>query len=112
MYDQNTLDKSADQVITALEVAIDDLEALRSEAADARAEAKKAEARALLEARALGYRSREERDAHATLESADLEAAADIAERIYRDKNTYVRVLQSQLELIRTRMVTNRDVRV
>ena len=108
----DNLDEAADQVISALEVAVDDLESLRSGAATARADAKKVEARALLDARDLGFKSREERDAYATLAAADLEAAADIAERVYRDKNTYIRVLQSQLELIRSRMATDRSMRV
>ena len=112
MNSPNSLEESADQIVLALEAAIDALEGLRNDAASTRSDARKAEAVALLEARDLGFRSREERDAHATLASADLEATADITERIYRDKLTYIRTLQSQLELIRTRMVTNRDLRV
>lgn len=111
MYD-NPLDGHADRIVEALEHAIDDLETLRTTAARADADAKRLRATALLEARDHGYRSREERDAHATLLAIDAEEAAAIAERAYRDANTYIRTLQSQLELIRTRMVTNREVRV
>lgn len=105
-------DEHADQIIAAMEEAKDDLERLRTDAASAAAEAKRIHARALLEARTIGLSSREEREAHATLQSADQAEAADIAERTYRDTLTYIRMLTSQLELARTRMVTERQIRV
>lgn len=105
-------DDEADRIIAAMEDAHDDLEHLRSVASSAAAEAKRTHARALLEARTIGLTSREERDAHATLAAADHLEAADIAERTYRDTLTYIRMLTSQLELARTRMVTERQIRV
>ena len=105
-------DEQADRIIEAMEQANDDLDRLRTVAASAAAEAKRIHARALLEARTIGLSSREEREAHATLASADAGEAADIAERTYRDTLTYIRVLTAQLELARTRMVTERSIRV
>lgn len=105
-------DDQADRIIEAMESAHDDLARLRSVASSAAAEAKRIHARALLEARTIGLSSREEREAHATLASADAAEAADIADRTYRDTLTYLRTLTSQLDLARTRMVTERSIRV
>ena len=82
-------DEQADRIIEAMETAHDDLDRLRTVAASAAAEAKRIHARALLEARTIGLSSREEREAHATLASADAGEAADIAERTYRDTLTF-----------------------
>lgn len=102
----------ADRLVEVLEEANDELDALRECAAATKADAERARAIALLEARGKGYTSREERDAHATLAAVDLQVIADIAERRYRDKQNYLRVLQSQLDLARTRIVSNRAISV
>lgn len=101
-----------DRIIEAMEETLDRLPLLRDTAARALADAKRTHARALLDARSQGYSSREEREAHATLEAADAQQAADIAERTYRDALTHLRLLQSQLDLARTRIVTERNLRV
>lgn len=108
----DTAEVEADAIIEALEAAVDGLSELRVQAAQAKNEAKRLHARALLEARSLGHTSREERDAHATLASADAEEAAEILERTYRDSLTYIRTLQTRLDLIRTQIVSRRDLRV
>ena len=110
-FDPN-LEEAADRIVDELDTAMSELTTLREEMSSTRADAERTYRTALLEARALGHTSREERDAHAVLQAIDQRAAADLAEMAYRDKNTYVRVLQSQLELIRTRMATNRALRV
>lgn len=107
-----TADTEADGVIDAMEAAVDSLDGLRTQAAGADAEAKRLHAIALLDARSLGFRSREERDAHATLASLEAREAADICERAYRDTLTYIRTLQTRLDLIRTQIVSNRDLRL
>jgi regulator of protease activity HflC (stomatin/prohibitin superfamily) len=108
----DTPDSEADHVIAAMEAAVDRLSDLRIAAARADTEAKRLQATALLEARTLGFRSREERDAHAVLASAEAQEAAAICERTYRDTLTYIRTLQTRLDLIRTQIVSNRDLRV
>ena len=107
-----TTDEAAEHVIAALEEAIDRLNDLRTTAAQADSEAKRLQATALLAARSQGYTSREERDAYATLQSVDAREAADICERTYRDTLTYIRTLQSRLDLIRTQIVSRREIRV
>lgn len=109
---QDTPEDEADHVIAEMEEALDRLGELRITAASTDAEAKRLHARALLAARSKGYTSREERDAYATLESVDAREAADICERSYRDTLTYIRTLQSRLDLIRTQIVSRRDIRV
>lgn len=108
----NTDETEVDRVIAALEAAVDGLSGLRIQAAKADAEAKRLHARALLDARRLGFTSREEREAHAVLSSVDAREAADIYERTYRDNLTYIRTLQTRLDLIRTQIVSQRDLRV
>lgn len=107
------LEERADTIIQSLEEANDSLEELGHMAATAKAEAKKVYARAILRATDAGHgKNREERLAYADLEAADAEATAEICERIYRDRLTWIRTLQSQLELIRTTMVTHRQIQV
>ena len=105
-------DMDAETVIEALEAAVDGLSDLRTLAAQTDAEAKRLHARALLDARGLGFTSREERDAHATLASIEARETADICERTYRDTLTYIRTLQARLDLIRTQIVSQRDLRL
>ena len=102
----------ADRLVDELEAVNDALDGLRHDASATRADAERARATALLEARSKGYTSREERDAYATLASVDLDALAFLAERRYRDTQNYIRVLQSQLDLARTRIVSNRGINV
>lgn len=108
----DTTDAAADRVIEAMEEAVDRLEPLRTTAARAESAAKEAHARALLAARGQGHRAREEREAYATLASIGQAETAAICERAYRDTLTYIRLLQSRLDLIRTQMVSHRDLRV
>lgn len=108
MYQQD----QSGRITEAMEQAYHDLDQLRQTAASAAADAKRTHATALLAARAHGYSSREERDAYANLQAADAQEAADIAERTYRDTLTYIRMLTAQLDLARTRMVTERQIRV
>lgn len=107
------IEQQIDTVIDSLEEAQDSLEELGRMAATAKAEAKKVYARAILNASEAGHgKNREERLAYADLEAADAEATAEICERIYRDRLTYIRTLQAQLDLFRTKMVTLRQIQV
>lgn len=101
-----------DTLLDTLEEAANDLGPLGRQAAQAHAEAKRQHATALLAARSRGYSSREEREAFATIEASNALEAADICERIYRDKLTYIRALQTRLDLIRSAIVTERHMQV
>lgn len=107
-----TVSDRAERLSNALEAAVDDLARLREHTATATAEAKRIYQTAILDARDHGCRNREERIAHAELAACDAQAAADIAQMTYRDQLTYIRVLQTQLDLARTEIVTQRQVSV
>lgn len=106
------LQERTETLVTALEDALDTLPKLRAAAATKAADAKKAYATAILDASTHGAKNREERVARADLASADLDAAAEIYERQYRDQLTYIRALQTQLDLVRTTIVTARQIQV
>lgn len=106
------LDAKVDDIIAALEEAADSLESYGRDAATATAEAKRVEATAMLGARNRGFRSGEERKAYAHLKASEEIETADILERRYKDRLTYIRTLQTRLDLVRSQMVTQRQMQV
>lgn len=106
------LDTEIERILHDLELAVDRLGPTGRDAAVAHAEAKRVEAHALLRARGEGHRSAEERKAYATIASSKEAETADILERIYRDTLTHIGSLRTRLDLIRTQIVTQRQVQV
>lgn len=106
------LDHKVDTLIDELETAADSLEEVGRDAAHASAEAKRIESIAMLQARNHGYRSGEERKAYAVLQAIEQIETADILERRYRDRLTYIRSLQTRIDLVRSQMVTQRQMQV